>query len=529
MNSSASFTSPPAAPWQPDAGDGAYRNPVLFADYSDPDAVRVGEDYWLTSSSFGHVPGLPILHSRDLVNWSLVNHALPRLVPEAHFARPRHGCGVWAPSIRYHAAKYWIYYPDPDFGLYAITADDPRGRWSDPVLVLAGKGLIDPCPLWEPDGTGYLVHAWARSRSGIKNRLTLHRLRPDHLGVADAGTVIIDGDRLPGWNTIEGPKLYRRGDYIYLFAPAGGVTEGYQAVFRSRAPFGPYEHRIVLAQGATAVNGPHQGAWVDTPEGGHAFLHFQERPAYGRIVHLQPMRWVDDWPVMGHAADPQRPGEPVLVAPLPRRIGARPAVPATTDEFELPHLGLQWQWQANPVAGAASLTAREGFLRLTCQARDSAPSLWDAAHLLMQKFPAEEFLVSTVLDFASARAGETAGLIVFGFSYAWIGLRREDAGVVLVLRRCDDAHQGGVEREELRLPMEQGPMHLRVRVTAGARCEFAYSPDGNRFTAVGEPFPARSSYWVGAKVGLFAAADGPSISAPGHADFDWFRVGPLSG
>src|SRR3954466_6166701 len=102
--------------WVADNGDGTYKNPILYADYSDPDAIRVGDDYWLTASSFSHVPGLPILHSRDLVNWRLVAHALPRLVPEEAFRLPQHGKGVWAPAIRYHAGKFWIYYPDPDFG-----------------------------------------------------------------------------------------------------------------------------------------------------------------------------------------------------------------------------------------------------------------------------------------------------------------------------------------------------------------------------------------------------------------------------
>ena len=157
-----------ASAWQADLGNGTYQNPILHADFSDPDAVRVGDDFWMTASSFSHVPGLPILHSKDLVNWELVNYALPRLVPESAFATPQHGKGVWAPAIRQHAGKFWIYYPDPDFGIYVVTADDPAGQWSAPVLVKGGKGLIDPCPLWDDDGRVYLVHAWANSRANVK-------------------------------------------------------------------------------------------------------------------------------------------------------------------------------------------------------------------------------------------------------------------------------------------------------------------------------------------------------------------------
>src|SRR5690349_2981832 len=162
--------------WSPDQGDGTFTNPVIYADYSDPDAVRVGGDYFMVSSSFSAVPGLPILHSRDLIHWELVNHALPELVPESAFATPQHGAGVWAPAIRYHAGRYWIYYPDPDHGIYLITATNPRGKWSAPQLVKAGKGLIDPCPLWDDDGNVYLVHAFARSRAGFANVLHLNRL-----------------------------------------------------------------------------------------------------------------------------------------------------------------------------------------------------------------------------------------------------------------------------------------------------------------------------------------------------------------
>jgi beta-xylosidase len=512
--------------WCPDRGDGTYRNPVLFADYSDPDAIRVGEDYWLTASSFSHVPGLPILHSRDLVNWSLVNHALPRLVPAEHFSQPRHGQGVWAPTIRFHAGKFWIFYPDPDFGLYVITADDPRGRWSEPVMVRAGRGLIDPCPFWDEDGTGYLVHGWARSRAGISNRLTLHRLAPDNCSVVDEGRVIIEGNAMPGWHTIEGPKLYRRGEFYYIFAPAGGVTDGYQAVFRARAIEGPYESRVVLERGATEINGPHQGAWVDTPEGTDWFLHFQELPAYGRVVHLQPMRWRDDgWPVMGDDPDHDGKGEPVLGHAKPRALRGPASVPPTSDEFDAPQLGRQWQWQANPAPGLHSLTAAPGSLRLTCAPMRNGETFWTAPHLLLQKFPAPEFVATARLRFAPANEGERSGLVIFGYDYAWLGLVRDAASTRLVLRECLGANQGGAEQELAAHELASDTVYLRATVHAGAQCEFAWSLDGATFYPLNAVFRASSSMWVGAKIGLFASgpADAP---ARGHGEFDWFRITP---
>ena len=154
-----------------DRGDGTYRNPIIHADYSDPDVVAVGDDFYMTASSFGCAPGLPILHSKDLVNWQLVNYALREIPPVEYYREPRHGKGVWAPCIRYHAGELYIYWGDPDHGIYMVKTADPLGTWDEPVLVKAGKGMIDPTPLWDDDGKAYLVHAWAASRSQMNSVL----------------------------------------------------------------------------------------------------------------------------------------------------------------------------------------------------------------------------------------------------------------------------------------------------------------------------------------------------------------------
>ncbi len=537
------------APWVPDRGDGTYKNPVLFADYSDPDAVRVGDDYYLTASSFLAAPGLPILHSKDLVNWTIINHVFAAQPPAEHFAKPRHGQGVWAPAIRHHDGKFWIFYPDPDFGIYVTTARDPAGAWSTPFLLKAGKGLIDPCPFWDDDGTLYLIHGWAKSRAGIANLLTLHRLNVDGTKLLDAeknlqttdgktndvGTIIIDANKLPGWITLEGPKLYKRHDWYYVFAPAGGVSTGYQAVFRAKNIFGPYESRVVLDQGTTAINGPHQGAWVDTPSGEDWFLHFQDRGPFGRVVHLQPMAWHDDWPVMGVDADGDGKGEPVLTHKKPNVGRTHPvAVPSTSDEFDAPTLGLQWQWNANPQPGWASLTTKPGSLRLAsvpapATRNDGSPapdSIYDAPNFLLQKFCAPAFTVTTMLQFAPRSDGETAGLVVFGFNYAVLGLRRGGGATRLVLRVNLAAQKPGAEdREVANIAVPAGPVYLRVTVDEKALCRFAYSMDNVTFMPVGESFPASIDRWIGAKFGLIATAT-PGSTATGQADFDWFRVTP---
>ena len=522
------------APWIPDRGDGTYQNPVLFADYSDPDAVRVGDDFYLVSSSFHTVPALPVLHSKDLVNWTIIGHVLAAQPPADHFSVVRHGEGVWAPAIRFHGGKFWIFYPDPDYGIYFTTATDPAGGWTPPQIVKAGRGLIDPCPFWDDDGQLYLVHGWAKSRAGIANLLTLHKLSPDGAKVLDAGEVIIDGNKIPNWTTLEGPKLYKRHGFYYVFAPSGGVTGGYQAVFRATNIFGPYEHRIVLDQGKTAINGPHQGAWVDTPAGENWFLHFQDRGAYGRVVHLEPMIWRDDdWPVIGDDPDHTGRGQPVLAHAKPDVGKIYPVTePQTSDEFDGKTLGLQWQWNANPRDDWASLSARPGFLRLASvpapkTRSDGSPvhnSLYDAPNFLLQKFPAPEFTVTTALQFSPA-AGEFAGLTVFGFDYARLGLLKTADGLRLVYVVNQGANRGAEEREVAGVDTTNSAVYLRVTVSTGARCQFAYSFDNQTFTTIGEPFRASGDRWIGAKVGIIASAP---ASAPrtGYADFDWFRVTP---
>ena len=356
---------PQSKVWVADNGDGTYKNPVLQADYSDPDVLRVGTDFYLVSSSFNCAPGIPVLHSKDLVNWRLIGHVFTQQPPGEVFSKPQHGMGVWAPAIRFHRGEFYIYYPDPDRGIYMVKAKNPAGPWSEPLLVKAAKGWIDPCPFWDADGSAYLVNAMAASRCGSKSMLFLNRMTADGTRLLGDPVIVFDGHvKHP---TIEGPKLYKRNGYYYIFAPAGGVETGWQLVLRAKNIYGPYEEKITLQQGKTPVNGPHQGGWVDTPAGESWFLHFQDQAAYGRVVHLQPMKWVNDWPQMGIDQDGDGIGEPVLSHRKPNVGQTFPMVtPPDTDEFNGNRIGLQWQWQANPGQNWAFPTSSYGILRLPC-------------------------------------------------------------------------------------------------------------------------------------------------------------------
>ncbi|MEB2777780.1 glycoside hydrolase 43 family protein [Algoriphagus sp. D3-2-R+10] len=510
--------------WVADQGDGIYINPILHADYSDPDVVRVGEDFYMTASSFNAVPGLPILHSKDLVNWELVNYALEQQVPIEHFAKPQHGNGVWAPAIRYHEGEYYIYWGDPDFGICMVKTKDPLGEWEAPVLVEAGKGLIDPCPLWDENGKAYLSHAYAGSRAGIKSVLVVKPMNWEGTKTTGAGKLVFDGhDAHP---TVEGTKFYKRNGYYYIFAPAGGVSTGWQLILRSKSPYGPYEEHISLAQGDTPINGPHQGAWIDTDMGEDWFVHFQDVEAYGRITHLQPMSWKNDWPTMGEDPDGDGTGQPVLTYKKPAVKTNQPiTTPVDSDEFDGNEIGFQWQWQANPVATWAFANPAESKLRLfTDQLPEGAKNLWEAPNLLLQKFPSEVFTTTTSLTFYPnpKLRNEQVGLIVMGMSYAYLALESNDEGISLNYVTCIDAEHGKAEVKQEIAQLESNTIQLRVNVSMGGICQFSYSEDGEEFTAIGETFTAVPGKWIGAKVGLFAIRNSKTNDS-GFADVDWFR------
>ncbi|WP_345949799.1 glycoside hydrolase 43 family protein [Mucilaginibacter sp. PAMB04274] len=520
-------TNPVSKTWVADKGNGTYQNPILYADYSDPDAIRVGNDYYMTASSFNCTPGLPILHSKDLVNWRLINYALPKQVPADVFSQPQHGKGVWAPCIRFHNNEFYIYYPDPDFGIYVIKTKNPAGEWSKPQIVLPGKGYIDPTPLWDDDGKVYLAIGWAGSRAGVKSLLTVFRMNSAGTKVVNDGRHVFDGHE--SHPTIEGPKFYKRNGYYYLFAPAGGVGTGWQLVLRSKNVYGPYEEKIVMDQGKSSVNGPHQGAWVETQTGESWFIHFQDKGAYGRITHLQPMRWVNNWPIIGADPDGDGKGEPVLVYKKPN-VGKTYAIvtPPESDEFNTDSLGLQWQWHANPRLEWSAKIPGKGYLRLFAYATEKgAQSLWPVPNLLMQKLPAAAFTATTKVKYTveqDAWQDKKAGLLMMGNDYAYISISKDEKGYKISQVTCKGAVNGAGENTIDEKRISSNAAWLRMQVIApDAKCSFSYSEDGINFKPIGEAFTAAPDKWIGAKMGLFCISK-PEARTGGYADFDWFRV-----
>lgn len=521
--------------WSPDNGNGTYTNPVINADYSDPDVCVAGEDYYLTASSFNCIPGLPILHSKDLVNWEIVGHAVKELEPKQEFDRPSHGNGIWAPSIRYHNGEFYIYWGDPDYGVFMVKTKDPAGEWSKPLCVIPGKGLIDTTPLWDDDGRCYLVNAYANSRSRFASVIAIRELSADGTKPIGNPVIIYDGNGTES-RTCEGPKIYKRDGWYWVMFPAGGVPTGFQVAMRSKNPFGPYESKVVLAQGNTKINGPHQGAWVHTKFGEDWFLHFQDKEAYGRVVHLQPVTWKDNWPVTGIDKDGDYCGEPVTTYRKPKTSGKVQVVnPAESDEFSDTRLGLQWQWHANYNETFGMPTAFGSYRVYTHKVSEKFQNLWEVPNLLLQKTPADKFTATTKIRFTSKDQNQTGGLLMMGLDYSGLVVKRVGNDFQLLQISCKSADKGKPQTEQLiatlkptavdQIDYQPGThidIYMRMSVNDG-KMHFSYSLDGKKYTKCGTEFTMREGKWIGAKIGFVAYEPGQKTNR-GWIDADWFRV-----
>jgi len=498
------YANPPQAVGQ---AKGTYRNPVLFADYSDPDVIRDGNNYYLISSTFEFVPALPILQSNDLVHWTIIGHVLPKIEIDPAYDMQggnRYGRGVWAPALRKHNGLFYVYFPTPDEGIFVSTAAKITGPWSKPVAVIAQAGLEDPCPFWDDDGKAYLVH----SKKGA-GPLILHRMAPDGKSVLDDGQEIMrDPKNLP---TLEGPKFYKRNGYYYIFAPFGGVSTGSQVVLRSKSIYGPYEHRVVLQQGSTKINGPHQGGYVESQDGKGWFIHFQSRGAHGRIVHLEPVRWEDDWPVMGDAPAGATAGQPVSSWPIPTHPGKdSDQRPQTSDEFGEKELGPQWEWNHNPVDSGWSLTERRGYLRLK---PGFATDLLSARNTLTQMMQDESFDFTSRLDTGQMKDGDHAGIAMFEQSPSGLQVVQTNGVRSLSFFHLHDTVDGPQQ-------LPGAVLQLRVHVE-GDTATYSYSlDDGKSFQQIASPVHLTFSWWKGSRPSLFAYTTAHTAGA-GYIDFDW--------
>ena len=477
-----------------DQGNETYKNPVLNADYSDPDVIRVGKKYYMVASDF-HFIGMQVLESSDMVNWQIVSQIYNRFDLPGWDENKHYGGGSWAPSIRWHEGKFYVYFCTPDEGLFMSTATDARGPWEQLHCVKAVAKWEDPCPLFDDDGKAYL----GRSQHGA-GPIIVHKMSADGKTLLDDGVTVYTGP------VAEGTKWLKRGGYYYLIIPEGGVGYGWQTVLRSKDVYGPYEKRVVLEQGSTQVNGPHQGALVNTPDGEWWFYHFQATPALGRVVHLQPARWKDDWPFIGVDIDGNGIGEPVSVWTKPNvaaNIKVKSMLPQTSDDFNGERLGLQWQWCHNPNNDHWSLTERKGWLTLHAQ---PSPDLKNARNMLTQKSMGYQGEATTMMDCRNIVDGTSAGLLCMGREYRGIGVSNE--GIYLEI---EGQHE---------VVSKKRPSKVWLRISLNVltnKHQFCYSLDGKHFTSAGAPFEMHDGNWKGFRIGIYCYGNG------GKAQFDNFH------
>lgn len=476
---------------------------IVYSDYSDPDVCEgTNGDYWLTASSFQCTPGLPILHSTDLVHWQLVNYAIEKLVPEDHYNIIQHGNGVWAPSIRLHNGIYYIYWGDPDFGVFMVKTTNPAGKWDEPVLVIPGKGIIDTTPLWDEDGRCYLVNGWANSRCGFNSVITVRELSADGTKAISQPVMVYDG-YVNGDHTIEGPKFYKQNGYYYILAPAGSVTTGWQLALRSKNIYGPYERKIVFNK-----DGIHQGGWVKDN-----FICFQEIGAYGRILHLLDVKMKDGWPMMSLNAN----NHPMS------KVGKN-SQPNIT--YLNPYLKYQWHSNYQEHYGFPTSTGTRVYAH---NMPADYKNLWEVPNLYLQKLDREEFTDTLCLTVTAKASGDESGLIVMGRDYCRLSVAFDGLSFSLKQITCVDAEKGKSEVSKYICQLKsrsygvgaklnyETSIVFKMKCEKNAICSFAYSTDGGKhFTDIPDSFPAREGKWIGAKYGVFSIA--PDKAVKGWVD-----------
>ena len=493
-----------------DLGNGTYANPVLLADYSDPDVIRVGKKYYMTCSEF-HFMGMPVLESDDMVNWRIVGQIYSRIDQEKFDTMSGYADGTWAPALRFHDGKFWMFVCMPNTGLYMSTAAKPEGPWTPLYHVKEVRGWEDPCPFWDDDGKAYLGHSVLGA-----GPIILHRMSPDGKQLLDDGQKIYEGP------VAEGTKFLKRNGYYYLSIPEGGVSTGWQMVLRSKNIYGPYEGRRCLEMGSTNVNGPHQGAVVDTPDGQWWFYHFQSHSPQGRVLHLQPVVWQPDgFPLIGQDYDGNGVGEPVKVWTKPA-MGKRskPSAPQASDRFRRQSLSPQWAWNHNPVDSCWSLKERKVWLTLRAMKADE---IRKARNCLTQKIMGYTGEATVKLDNSAMTVGQRAGMVS-------LGRVRYAAGVEAT---ADGTKHLYVERDGKATLLDavpdkgKGILYLRLTIDDVKNTHrFSYSLNGKDFTPIGDEFPEHDADWKGYRVGLFTYATEHPGGTAWFTDFSYLFDGP---
>lgn len=485
-----------------DNGDGTYTNPVIAADFPDLDVIRVKDCYYMVSTTMFVFPGVTILKSHDLVNWSYCSNAVPRF----DFAKQynlldgnRYGHGQWATSLKYHNGKFYLLFITLDEGGFMCTADKAEGPWK---ITHLPKGFYDPGLFFDDNGKIYVAHG----NSKIMMTEVDENLRP-----IGPDSLVYTGDIRSG---LEGTHVYKINGYYYLYCTYGGL-DGIQVALRSKNIYGPYEQRVVIRDTTKGVTfGIHQGALIQTTTGQWWTMLFVDSGPFGRFPSLQPVKWVDTWPVAGEN------GHGVITYKKPD-VGKNYNVEVlpTNDEFKAPILGMQWGWNHNPDSTKWSLSEKSGVLRLhTVRVVDN---LTEAVNTLTQRpFAKRNQLLPTIattkVDISHMQPGDIAGLAVFQDPYAYIGIKRE-ANKDLVIMVNNGKIIDSVQ-------INQGVVYLKTLASnATKKASFAFSLDGDKYKPLGNDLEMAFNLkiFTGNKFCLF---NYPTRKLGGYVDFDWFHT-----
>lgn len=501
-----------------DQGDGTYRNPVLPADYSDIDCIRVGSDYYAISSTFQFSPGMVVLRSKDLVNWTPIGHAvadLRQISPALNWDQmDRYNRGVWAGAIRHHGRKFWVYFGTPDEGYFVTTATDPAGPWEPLTHVLKEAGWDDCCPFWDDDGQGYLLGTrFAEDpKDGTKYKIHLWKLSADGKAVIRESDTVLYQAR-----GSEANKLFKhQGTYYHYFSevrPEGRVP----MIGRAKSITGPYERRQVFHVNKEADREPNQGGIIQSESGEWWFFtHHGSGTWEGRSASLLPVTWVDGWPIPGKAG-PDGIGNMVWSGLKP--VAAPMLPPGTSDEFSSGALPAYWEWNYQPRPDKWSLTVRRGFLRLHAFRGLDGDNLLKIGNVLTQRsWRSARCEFTTRVDLSGMADGQHAGIVHFSSARNQNKPAANSASIGVVQRGMERFIEYSRDGTFTRGATLAGPvLFLRSTWSLEGKSQFSYSTDGVTFTDFGAPYPLQWGSYRGDRIGLFTYNN---TAQAGHVDFD---------
>jgi beta-xylosidase len=490
------------------------RNPIIFADVPDASIIRVGETYYMSSTTMHMSPGLPIMKSTDLVNWNLINYAYDTLADmdalNLNNGKSAYGRGSWASSLRYHHGTYYVTtFAQTTGRTYIYTT---RNIEAGPWKVSSFQPSLHDHTLWfEDDGRIYLIY-------GVR-QLKLVELSADLTGIKP-GTqeqIIIEDASAPAKADImlgaEGSQLFKANGKYYLFNitwPRNGMRT--VIIHRADKITGPWEGRMALQDLGVA-----QGGLVDTPQGDWFAYLFRDYGSVGRIPYLVPVKWEDGWPVLGVN------GKVTETLPLPANRSLIRGI-VQSDEFSRRKgeraLPLAWQWNHNPDSQHWSLFDRKGYLRLTTSRVDT--SFYQVRNMLTQRTVGPWCSGSTRVDVTNMNEGDFAGLALFQKRYGQVGVRYEGGKKYLVMISCETERPVELER----IPLEQQTVHMKAECDFKEMAdvgEFYYSLDGNSWKSIGGKLKMSYTlpHFMGYRFALFNYSD---KKTGGYVDFDFFRI-----